>query len=430
MFFGGMPGGIPGMGGMGGVQQREPPDTEALYKTLGLPKSCSAAEIKKAFRKKALRMHPDKGGDPEEFKKLQAAYEVLSDADKRQIYDQHGLEGLEQGGGGGGGGMGDIFDLFGGGRRGRGGKPKVEPLVFTVRASLEHLYNGKTVLLAYSREALKGAPKKCPTCRGTGVTVQQVQIGPGMVTQAQAQCRDCTRGYRCASKKERVEVEVRVDKGAADKSKIKLPGRGNEAPGAEPGDVHFVVETKPHKAFQRHGADLLLRKDIGLVEALTGFDFVVDTLDGRKLGLKARPGQIVRPEVRAGVPYVMCVDGEGMPKYGNPFDKGRLFVLFHIKFPRNGSLSGAAKKQLLEALPPALEHETIGADAATLEKLKEKNECIRLDEDPEDCFLTPVSMDDFGQGVGANPGEERGADEEDGGGQRRGPGGGQQCQQM
>ena len=92
MFFGGMPGGgFPGM-----PQKREPADTTKLYETLGIEKSSSAAQIKKAYRKKALRMHPDKGGDPEEFKKLQAAYDVLSDEDKRKTYDKYGLEGLEK----------------------------------------------------------------------------------------------------------------------------------------------------------------------------------------------------------------------------------------------------------------------------------------------------------------------------------------------
>ena len=98
MFFGGMPGGgFPGM-----PQKREPADTTKLYETLGEEKSSTAAQIKKAYRKKALRMHPDKGGDPEEFKKLQAAYDVLSDEDKRKTYDKYGLEGLEEGGGPGG----------------------------------------------------------------------------------------------------------------------------------------------------------------------------------------------------------------------------------------------------------------------------------------------------------------------------------------
>merc|ERR1719378_1923463 len=102
----GMPGGMPG--GMGGGP-REPADTKALYEVLGVEKKATPAEIKKAFRKLALKEHPDKGGDPEKFKKIQAAYEVLSDEEKREKYDKYGLEGLEEGGGGDGV---DIFDLF------------------------------------------------------------------------------------------------------------------------------------------------------------------------------------------------------------------------------------------------------------------------------------------------------------------------------
>ena len=450
---GGMPqgfpegfGGIPGMGGMpggmGGMQQGPPADTTSLYKALGVAKGASPAEIKKAYRKKALRMHPDKGGDPEEFKKLQAAYEVLSDEEKRAVYDQHGLEGLEAGGGGGGGGMGDIFDLFGGGRRrGKSGKEKVAPLTFTIKASLEMLYKGKTAKFAFKRSVVVGEPKKCGECRGTGVVMKMVQVGPGMMTQAQAQCGSCTKGYRCAMKKERVEVEVRVDKGAADKAKIKVLCKGNEQAGAETGDVHFVIQQKRHDLFTRKGADLLLKKDIALVEALAGFEFVVPTLDGRKLLVRAKPGQIVRPEVARGIPFVMCVDNEGMPKYGNPFDKGRLFVLFHIVFPRNGALKPEAIAKLKRALPPALSHPVVGADPATVRKLKEKQKAADGDDgddddeyaEPEECALERVNMDDFGKGVGAD-GPEGGGDahDEDDEGQGQ-PGGGQpgvQCAQQ
>ena len=330
--------------------------------------------------------------------------------------------------------MGDIFDLFGGGgrRRGKSGKEKVEPLVFTVKASLEWLYKGKTALLAFKRQKVVGEPKKCATCGGRGVVMKQVQMGP-MITQAQQQCADCNgTGYKCAMKKERVEVEVRIDKGANDKSKIKVVCKGNERAGCEAGDVHFVVEQKPHKLFTRKGADLLLKKNIGLIEALAGFAFVVPTLDGRKLLVRAKPGQIVRPEVTAGVPYVMCVDNEGMPKYGNPFDKGRLFVLFHIVFPRNGSLKAADVAKLEAALPPALSHPVIGADPVAVRKLKEKRDADDDNDDddgddpePEEVTLDRVDMGDFGHGVGADGAGPEDATGEDG--QQEGhPGGGQQ----
>jgi DnaJ family protein A protein 2 len=184
-------------------RSREPADTQALYDVLGVTKKATQSEIKKAFRKLALKKHPDKGGDVEEFKKIQAAYEVLGDEEKSSKYDQYGLEGLE--GGDMPEGM-DIFDMFfGGGRRRRGGsgKRKAEDTVYPLKVSLEDLYNGKTAKLAITRNVMKGEPRKCSTCRGQGVVIQMRQIGPGMVQQLQARCPDCSGGYKVTMKKER-----------------------------------------------------------------------------------------------------------------------------------------------------------------------------------------------------------------------------------
>ena len=112
------------MRGGGARGPKKEVDTQKYYDLLGVTKKSTQAEIKKAFRTKALKEHPDKGGDPEKFKDLTVAYEVLCDGDKRDLYDKYGEEGLREGGGGGGG-MGDIFDLFGmggGGGGGRGGQ--------------------------------------------------------------------------------------------------------------------------------------------------------------------------------------------------------------------------------------------------------------------------------------------------------------------
>merc|ERR1719498_2094268 len=116
-FGGGDP--FEGMGGMGGGRSRKQVDTEGLYKTLGVPKSAQPDEIKKAYRKLAVKLHPDKGGDPEKFKEVQKAFDILGDERKREIYDKYGEEGLEQGGGEG---PGDIFDVLSGRSRGRGGR--------------------------------------------------------------------------------------------------------------------------------------------------------------------------------------------------------------------------------------------------------------------------------------------------------------------
>mmetsp|Transcript_21189 Transcript_21189/g.66551 ORF Transcript_21189/g.66551 Transcript_21189/m.66551 type:complete len:417 (-) Transcript_21189:70-1320(-) len=410
MFFGGA-GGIPfgmddGMGGgmphgMGG-RSREPADTSALYEILGVSKSASASEIKKAFRKLALKKHPDKGGDPEEFKKLQAAYEVLGDDEKRKKYDKYGLEGLEDGDMPEGGS--DIFDMFfGGGRRrrgGGGGRRKAEDTVYPLKVSLEDLYNGKTAKLAITRNVMKGEPRKCATCRGQGVVIQMRQIGPGMVQQLQARCGECVGGFKVTMKKERQVLEVNVDKGATHNTKLRFGGMGNESPNAEPGDVVFVLQQKEHATFKRKGADLLIQKDVSLVEALCGLKFVIKQLDGRSLLVQSKPGQIIRPEVSAGVPYVMCVDGEGMPKCGNPFDKGRLFIIFTIIFPPNYSLGEEQAALLKSALPPALNDDAYDATEV------------------EDAMLEEIDLEELGKGQG-DAGQDDDEDEEGGpGGQR------------
>jgi DnaJ homolog subfamily A member 2 len=217
MFFGGgIPFGFAGGGGFeGGPGMRrgggsdKPVDNTSYYKALGVEKDASEAEIKKAFRKLAMKHHPDKGGDPEEFKKIGKIAEVLTDPKKREIYDQYGEEGLEGAGdsGGGGGGM-DIFsELFGGGRRGGGGrggngKRKGKDSMHPLEVSLEDLFCGKTVKLAVTRDcfcsectgsgAKAGASEEaCTQCRGSGMVTRIVQMGPGMMAQSSAPCGNC-----------------------------------------------------------------------------------------------------------------------------------------------------------------------------------------------------------------------------------------------
>ncbi|KAF0716913.1 hypothetical protein As57867_002590, partial [Aphanomyces stellatus] len=236
MFGGGFEsffGGEPGMGGMGGPSK--PVDNTSFYETLGVSKNASAADIKKAYRKLALKNHPDKGGDPELFKNITVAYEALSDPDKRELYDKYGEEGLQQGGGGGHPGA-DIFSqMFGGGGRQRGPQ-RGEDLTHPLKVSLEDLYNGKTVKLAVNRDVLcggcsgrggpEGAETSCNTCNGRGMRVQLRQIAPGMVQQVQSVCPDCRgqgKSIREADRckvckgnkvtKERKVLEVHIEKG-------------------------------------------------------------------------------------------------------------------------------------------------------------------------------------------------------------------------
>lgn len=356
MFFGGMPfddmgGGMPGMGGM--RQNREPANTTQLYEILGVSKTASAGEIKKAYRKLALQKHPDKGGDPEEFKKIQGAYEVLKDEDKRKKYDQYGLEGLENDMGDGGD---DIFSALFGGRRGgrrQSGPRKGADVKHPLKVSLEDLYKGKTAKLAISRDKIIGKAEMCNSCNGRGVVVRLRQLGPGMVQQIQAHCSECAgSGFKVKKTKERKVLEVHVEPGMCDNDKIRFSGASDEQPNAEPGDVVFILQEKKHPVFKRKHADLLLQKDVTLMEALCGYEFIVNQLDGRKILVKSKPGEIIRPESSPGEPYCKCVEGEGMPLKGTGgYEKGKLFIYFRIMFPREGELNQAAIASLKSVLP-------------------------------------------------------------------------------
>lgn len=353
MFFGGMP--FEGMGGMPGMheQRREPVDTDELYNYLGVEKTATSGEIKKAYRKLALKKHPDKGGDPEEFKKIQGAYEVLKDDEKRKTYDQYGLEGLERNMGGDDGD--DIFSsLFGGRmRRRQSGPRKGASVKHPLKVSLEDMYKGKTSKLAVSRDKIVGAPQQCRECDGRGVVMRVRQLGPGMVQQIQSQCSECAgSGYKVKKIKERTVLEVHVEPGACNDDKIRFNGMSDEQPNAEPGDVIFILQEKKHPVFQRKNADLLIQKELTLMEALCGYEFVIDHLDGRKILVKSKPGEVLRPDASLGEPYVKCIDGEGMPVKGTGgYEKGKLFIYFRIQFPRDGQLSGAAVDQLKRVLP-------------------------------------------------------------------------------
>lgn len=258
--------------GMGGVGGGEPPETEKLYEVLGVDKTADQKEIKKAYRKLAVKHHPDKGGDEHHFKEVNAAYEILSDPDKRKLYDKYGLEGVEgeapsQGGE-------DLFSMFfgGGGGRGRQGPRKGPSIQHPLKVSLEDLYNGKTVKLAINRKVIVGEAKQCEKCGGQGAVMEIRQLGPGMITQMQRQCPQCEgQGTMAKTKSERKVVEVHIEKGAHDKQKITFRGMADEMPGRETGDVHFIVQEKEHDMFKRKGSDLLLMKDISLNQALTGF---------------------------------------------------------------------------------------------------------------------------------------------------------------
>jgi DnaJ family protein A protein 2 len=337
------------------------------------------------------------------FKEINAAYEILSDPKKREIYDKYGLEGVENDGGPSAAGGEDLFSMFFGGGRSRSSGPRRGPsLQHPLKVSLEDLYNGKMVKLAINRKVIDGEANVCQRCRGQGAVMEMRQIGPGMITQMQRPCSDCNgQGNTAKMKNERKVIEVHVDKGMHNNQKITFTGMADEVPGRETGDIHFVVQEKEHELFKRKGADLLIMQDISLNQALTGFSFRFKHLDGRDVIIKTRPGKVIEselkdPETGRSMPYMMMVPKEGMPSLGNPFVKGDLYIAFHIAFPK--TLPVDVVDKLRDLLPDANMQEEYDADEV------------------EELFMEDADIRHFGKGGAEVRDNEYDSDDEGAGG--------------
>ncbi|XP_073146473.1 uncharacterized protein [Henckelia pumila] len=317
------------------------------YKILQVDRNAKDDDLKKAYRKLAMKWHPDKNPNNKKdaeakFKQISEAYDVLSDPQRRQVYDQFGEEGLKgqvppPGAGGFSGDAGgpttfrfnprhadDIFSEFfgfstpfggatdmGGGSRlpsgfprhmeeifasfrnsaggegGSGGVPrKAAAIERMLPCSLEDLYKGTSKKMKISRDVVDANGRPC--------TVEEILT---------------------------IEIKPGWKKG----TKITFPEKGNEQRGVIPSDLVFIIDEKPHNLFKRDGNDLIFTQKISLVEALTGFTVQVTTLDGRNLTIPVN--NIVSPA------YEEVVKGEGMPIPKEPGKKGNLRIKFNIKFP-------------------------------------------------------------------------------------------------
>ena len=332
----------------------------SLYERLGVARGASPAEIRKAYLKLAKDHHPDKGGDPEKFKAIQKANEILSDPQRRAAYDATGDESEGNGGGGGPGGPGggggmpfpfpfDLGAMFGGmggmggmfgpgGPRGAGGPrrkaPKGPPKVHEMPVSLWDYYHGKRVKIQFERQkfcascAGEGATvfESCRGCGGTGAVEQRIMMGPGMMGVMHGPCQACSgEGKRaagpctgCAGKKFRTEekvLEVVIEPG-------RLPGDviaferecSDQHEYMEPGDVHIILqEADEDIPFKRHPAardDLVVEVAITLEESLLG-------CERRLAGHPGHPdGYVVEIPVGTQNKERLEIAGEGMPRRG------------------------------------------------------------------------------------------------------------------
>lgn len=359
-----------------------------LYDILGVSPECTEAELKKAYKLGALKHHPDKNrSNPaaaEKFKEISHAYEVLSDPQKRRIYDQYGEEGLEGGGAAGGMNAEDLFSqffggtsafggglgsMFGGGQQQRG-PAKARTIHHVHRVSLEDIYRGKVSKLALQKSVLcqkcegrggkEGAVRKCSGCDGSGMKTMMRQMGP-MIQRFQTQCSDCNgegeiirekdRCKVCNGKKtvtERKVLHLHIDKGVRSGHRIEFKGEGDQAPGLNPGDVIFEIEQKPHPRFQRKDDDLIYHAEIDLVTALAGGTIYIEHLDEQWLCIEILPGEVISPG------SVKMIRGQGMPSHRH-HDFGNMYVQFDVKFPeKNFALKPEAYEVLKSIIPPSV----------------------------------------------------------------------------
>lgn len=298
------------------------------YEVLGVEKNASEADLKKAYRRLAMKYHPDRNPDDkateEKFKEAKEAYEVLSDPQKRAAYDQFGHAGVGgMGGGGGAGGFGsfsDIFgdvfgDIFGGGARGGSRVYRGADLQYNLELSLEDAVQGTEVKIRVPKletcEVCEGSgarpgtqPQTCPTCNGLGQV--RMQQGFFSIQQTCPRCHGsgkiitdpCTKCSGAGRVQQHKTLSVKVPAGVDTGDRIRLSGEGEAGQNNGPaGDLYVQIHVKPHPIFTRDGSHLLCSIPISVVTAALGGELEVPTLDGRvklKIPAETQTGKIFR----------------------------------------------------------------------------------------------------------------------------------------
>ena len=298
-----------------------------LYTVLGVARTASPEEIKKAYRRRARECHPDAGGDEEEFKRVTHAHQVLSDPERRARYDRFGDDGTSRGGGGGDpfgfGGLGDVLDAFFGGATTGGGRARANAqgrdVLVPAEVSLEDVLHGTELPVDVevaracdtcggSGSASGGGPSTCSTCGGRGAVARVVRTAFGQMStsatcpacqgsgrEVRDPCRSCGgEGRRVTRRTVTVDLPVGIEHG----TRLRVPGAGEAGRhGATPGDLFVEVRIAPHEVYERDGRDLWADLSVPMTLAALGGRVDVPVLDGDDAVLDvpagAQPGDVL-----------------------------------------------------------------------------------------------------------------------------------------
>ncbi len=340
-----------------------------FYELLGVDRQASQNDLKKAYRKLAMKYHPDRNqGDAEaeaKFKEVSEAYDILSDEEKRDAYDRFGHAAFQGGGGGGfeggfGSSFADVFDdlfgeFMGGGRQQRGGNNRGADLRYNMDITLEEAFNGKTSKITIPTTSVcdgcegTGAeagsqPSTCATCQGHGkvraqsgfFTIERTCPNCGGVGRVISNpCKSCSGAGRVEKDK---TLSVNIPKGVEDGTRIRLSGEGEAGlRGGPPGDLYIFLSLQPHEVFQRDGANIYCRVPIAMTTAALGGDIDVPTLDGGRVAVSLPEGTQTGRQFR--------LRGKGMPHMRGR-GQGDMYVQTMVETPVN--LSNEQKELLAQ----------------------------------------------------------------------------------
>ncbi|CAF2004675.1 unnamed protein product [Rotaria magnacalcarata] len=357
-----------------------------LYDLLEVKPNATQKDISKAVRIKSLEHHPDRGGSHEMMQKINAARQILTDPDKRELYDRIGWEQMQSH-------IDDsafpiprfaenrklldkasdqfldeyaclfsIFDIF---------KQKNESYIkHSLKVSLEELYSGATRTVSIDRDIVcvecngTGCHDRvsyvCNNCEGTGLETLTHQMGPviqhirctcslcngdGQIIHPENRCKTCDGKKLCQQKK---ELDVHIAHGSQHSETIKFIGEGNQTPNGETGTVYVILEQEPHATFARKDDDLIMNMEINLTESLCGFQRTITLLDGHNILINHPHGKPIVPD------SYRCLKGYGMQNR-HTHTNGDVIIHFDVKFPEENFIQTENQlKQLEEILPPRM----------------------------------------------------------------------------